>query len=126
MKPRTSNATRQRIAQRAAFWSFRIATYLVIAAASYIFLDIGIKGSRTLFMSHAPFINVEFLSDRPQTLFVFDYEGKKMTLSDQQYRSWQTTHPGADVALQTVAYSAGGIWPCIVGTALLVIGSMTL
>ena len=26
----------------------------------------------------------------------------------------------------TVAYSAGGIWPCIVGTALLVIGSMVV
>lgn len=126
MKPRSSNATRSRIAQRTAFWLFRIATYLVIAAASYIFLDIGIKGSRTLFTSRAPFINIEFLTQRPQTLYVFDYEGQKMTLSDQQFRSWQSAHPGADVAPQTVAYSAGGIWPCIVGTALLVIGSMTV
>src|SRR5437899_11055028 len=31
-----------------------------------------------------------------------------------------------DVDLTSVSYSAGGIWPCIVGTALLVIGSMTL
>ncbi|MFL6529233.1 MAG: phosphate ABC transporter permease PstA [Chthoniobacterales bacterium] len=126
MKQRSSNATRSRIAQRTAFWLFRIATYVVIAAASYIFLDIGIKGSRTLFMSHAPFINVEFLTQRPQTLYVFDYEGQKMTLGDQQFRSWQSAHPRADVAPQTVAYSAGGIWPCIVGTALLVIGSMTV
>ncbi len=26
----------------------------------------------------------------------------------------------------SIAYSAGGIWPCIVGTALLVVGSMIL
>ena len=31
-----------------------------------------------------------------------------------------------EVNPSSVAYSAGGIWPCIVGTALLVIGSMAL
>ena len=126
MKARTANATRSRILQRTAFWIFRLATYFVVVCASYIFLDIGIKGSRTLFMAHAPFINLEFLSQRPQTLYVFDFEGRKQTLSDQQFRAWQGEHPDAAVEPQTVAYSAGGIWPCIVGTALLVIGSMTL
>ncbi|HEX8680510.1 MAG TPA: phosphate ABC transporter permease PstA, partial [Chthoniobacterales bacterium] len=126
MKPRTSNAKRSRIVERGAFWLFRLAAYVIIAAATYIFLDIGIKGSRTLFTSTPPFINVEFLSDRPQTLYVFDFEGKKMTLGDQDYRAWQAAHPDAAVEPQTVAYSAGGIWPAIAGTALLVIGSMTL
>ena len=126
MKARTSNARRSRILERGAFWLFRLAAYVIIAAATYIFLDIGIKGSRTLFTSHAPFINVDFLSDRPQTLYVFDFEGQKMTLGDQDYRAWQAAHPDAAVEPQTVAYSAGGIWPCIVGTALLVIGSMAL
>ena len=126
MKARTSNARRSRMFERIAFWLFRLAAYAIIAAATYIFLDIGIKGSRTLFLSHWPFINVEFLSERPQTLYVFDFEGKKMTLGDQDYRAWQAVHPEATIEPQTVAYSAGGIWPCIVGTALLVIGSMTL
>src|SRR3954470_12873527 len=126
MKARSAHATRNRIAQGLAFWMFRLATYCVIAAASYIFLDIGVKGSRTLFMAHAPFINFTFLSERPQTLYVFDFEGKKMTLGDQDFRQWQSAHPEAAVEPETVAYSAGGIWPCIVGTALLVIGSMTL
>ncbi len=126
MKPSTSNSRRSRFVERGAFWMFRIATYLIIACASYIFLDIGLKGSRTLFMAKAPFINFTFLSERPQTLFVFDYEGKKLTLSDSDFREWKGTHPDAVVEPQTVAYSAGGIWPCIVGTALLVIGSMTL
>src|SRR3954462_14665122 len=100
--------------ERGAFWLFRLPTYFVIAAARYIFLDIGIKGSRTLFTSHAPFINFTFLSERPQTLYVFDFEGEKMTLSDQDFRKWQSAHPDAAVEPQTVAYSAGGIWPCIV------------
>ena len=126
MKARTANATRSRILQGGAFWLFRFATYFVIACAAYIFLDIGIKGSRTLFMAHAPFINVAFLTERPQTLYVFDFEGEKLSLGDQDFRQWQAAHPDAAVEPQTVAYSAGGIWPCIVGTALLVIGSMTL
>jgi phosphate transport system permease protein len=118
------HATRTRVTQSVAFWLFRIATYAILAAATYIFLDIGVKGSRTLFTSHAPFINIPFLTQRPQTLFVFEYEGKKYTLGDQDFRRWSEQHPNAEVEPASVAYSAGGVWPCIVGTALLVIGSM--
>lgn len=77
MKARTPNAVRSRLLERGAFWMFRLATYFIIACASYIFLDIGIKGSRTLFTSEPPFINLAFLSERPQTLYVFDFEGKR-------------------------------------------------
>ena len=105
------------------FWAFRLATYFVLACATYIFLDIAIKGSRTVFTNHAPFINVKFLTEPPQTLYVFDYQGKKMELSDREFRKWQETHK-EPVDATSIAYSAGGIWPCIVGTALLVIGSM--
>ena len=49
-----------------------------------------------------------------------------MTLSDRQFRQWKVEHPGTEVEASSIAYSAGGIWPCIVGTALLVIGSMAL
>ena len=121
----SSNRGRSNFLERAVFWSFRLATYLVLAAATYIFLDIGIKGSRTVFTSAAPFVNFKFLSEPPQTLYVFEYHGKKMTLSDREFRQWKTTHP-ENVEATSIAYSAGGIWPCIVGTALLVIGSMTL
>ncbi len=122
----STHARRTRIVERVLFWVFRLATYFVLACATYIFLDIGIKGSRTVFTSSPPFINVPFLTEPPQTLYVFDYEGKKLTLSDRQFREWQAAHPQAAVEPATVAYSAGGIWPCIVGTALLVIGSMVL
>jgi phosphate transport system permease protein len=69
------------------FWTFRLATYFVLACATYIFLDIAIKGSRTVFTNHAPFINVKFLTEPPQTLYVFDYQGKKMELSDREFRN---------------------------------------
>jgi len=122
----TSTATkRRRFTEAAAFWIFRLGTYLVLLCATYIFVDIGIKGGRTVFQKTAPFVNVKFLTEPPQTLYVFDYHGKKMELSDREFREWKATHK-EDVDATSVAYSAGGIWPCIVGTALLVIGSMTL
>jgi phosphate transport system permease protein len=121
----TSNKKRTRAIERIAFWSFRLATYFILACATYVFLDIGIKGSRVVFTKAAPFVNLAFLTTGPQTLYVFDYDGKKMELSDREFREWKTTHP-EDVDVTTISYSAGGIWPCIVGTALLVVGSMTL
>src|SRR5947209_6118292 len=112
--------------ERGVFWVFRLATYFILIAAAFIFLDIGIKGGRTVFTSKAPFINLSFLSEPPQTLYVFDFEGRKMALSDREFRQWKTEHPGIEPEASSIAYSAGGIWPCIVGTALLVIGSMVL
>jgi phosphate transport system permease protein len=120
----TASSNRRRsFVQTFMFWTFRLATYFVLACATYIFLDIAIKGSRTVFTNHAPFINVKFLTQPPQTLYVFDYQGKKMELSDREFRKWQETH-NEPVDATSIAYSAGGIWPCIVGTALLVVGSM--
>src|SRR6266403_4266738 len=120
-----SQYRRRRFFQWSMFWAFRLATYAVLACATYIFLDIAIKGSRTVFTSHAPFVNVKFLTQPPQTLYVFDYNGKKMELSDREFREWKETHK-EDVEATSIASSAGGIWPCIVGTALLVVGSMAV
>src|SRR6266478_9675028 len=111
----TSNSRRVRRVERVIFWLLRLATYFILACATYIFLDIGIKGSRTVFTSTPPFINVPFLTEPPQTLYVFDHEGEKMTLSDRQFRQWKVEHPGVEVEANSIAYSAGGIWPCIVG-----------
>src|SRR5436190_22951782 len=125
MTARTSKTRRGHFTQGILFWAFRLATYFILAAATYIFLDIGIKGGRTVFTSHAPFINVPFLTEPPQTLYVFEFEGKKMTLGDRDFRQWKAEHNNVDVEATSIAYSAGGIWPCIVGTTLLVVGSMT-
>ena len=122
----SSNRRRARWLQSIVFWGLRLATYFVIACATYIFLDIGIKGGRTVFQRSAPFINLAFLTEPPQTLYVFEDEGHKMTLSDRQFREWKTAHGEPAIPAASIAYSAGGIWPCIVGTALLVIGSMAL
>src|SRR3982751_1692561 len=124
--PKRTHRGRGQLLEQTLFWLFRLATYLVLAAASYIFLDIGIKGGRTVFTTKPPFVNVPFLTEPPQTLYVFDFQGEKKTLSDREFRQWKVEHPGLEVEASSIAYSAGGIWPCIVGTSLLVLGSMVL
>ena len=52
--------------------TFRLATYLVIICAGYLFLNITINGSKAVFTTEAPFINIEFLTQKPQTLHVFE------------------------------------------------------
>src|SRR5438067_5704382 len=126
MRDHSSLRPRRRALEAITFWVFRLATYFILIAAAFIFLDIGIKGGRTVFTSKPPFINLPFLTKPPQTLYVFEFEGKKMALGDREFRDWKSQHPGLEVEATGIAYSAGGIWPCIVGTALLVIGSMVL
>ena len=46
--------------------------YLVIVLAGYLFCDIAYKGSKVIFIGEAPFINVQFLTEKPQTLHVFE------------------------------------------------------
>src|SRR3954471_16705506 len=120
-----SRSRHGRFVETFAFWGFRVMTYLVLAAATYIFAHIAIKGSQTLFQISPPFVNWKFLSESPQTLYLFEYHGEKMELGDHEFRQWKLTHP-ENVEVTIVAYSAGGIWPCIVGTALLVVGSMVV
>ncbi len=117
---------RRSFSQSVVFWMFRFATYFVLACATYIFLDIGIKGAGTVFTTKPPFVNLEFLSRAPETLYVFNYQGAKQRIGDRDFREWRKTHEIDDSEVTSVAYSAGGIWPCIVGTALLVLGSMVL
>lgn len=124
--PFAHRKTPDRFLQGALRWIIRLGTYLVLVAAACIFLQIGIKGGQTVFRAHWPFVNTAFFTEKPSTLYVFEWEGKKLELSDPQFRAFQKEHPGVEVQAETYAHSAGGILPCIVGTVLLVAGSMAI
>ncbi len=160
-------------------WSFRLATYIVIICAGYIFLNIAINGSKALFTTEAPFINIDFLTQKPQTLHVFEpkeidteltatkaeivsleaksrnlgsgeiaaaaaikqqieaLEGQIETLDverkaarlmygDDAYRALAEEPDSEQYVYSNYAYSGGGIGPAIVGTCLLVVGSISI
>ncbi len=105
--------------------SLRLSTWFILICAATIFGTIIFKGAPVLFQAEAPFINFEFLTQAPETLHVFEHEGEQHELSDSNFRAYETEH---EVELQsdTYAYSGGGIFPAIIGTILLVVGSMTI
>lgn len=122
-----SRRTAARRWERAIFWLFRLATYTVLLCGAAIFLDIFVKGGRTVFTTEAPFINTTFLTEAPESLYLFEWQGKKREMGDREFRAFKEKHPEvARVPTESYVYSAGGIFPCIVGTVILVVGSMTI
>lgn len=160
-------------------WFFRIATYIVILAAGYLFANIAYNGSKAVFTTKAPFINTDFLTQKPQTLHVYepmeietelksnnakqiklraerkalgsgDNEGAatinaeldtlqeryeildeqrkegRLLYSDTEYRALEETPDESLYAYSNYAYSGGGIGPAIIGTCLLVLGSIAI
>lgn len=118
--------SRSRAGETAVNLVLRLATYGVLAAASVIFLDIGIKGGKSIFQATAPFVNVEFFTRSPETLYAFELEGRKYEMGDREMQTFRQTHDLTEIAVSSNVYSAGGIFPCIVGTVLLVTGAMTI
>jgi phosphate transport system permease protein len=114
--------------ERGVFWVLRLGTYFVLACATFIFLDIGLKGGRVIFRTEAPFINVPFLTEAPETLNVFELDGTSRTMGDREFRAFKAANPEKlqGVSIQTYVYSSGGIFPNIVGTILLVTGSILI
>jgi phosphate transport system permease protein len=109
------------------FWCFRAATYFVLLCGAGVFLNIFFKGGQTVFQTKAPFVNLTFLTESPESLYVFQWEGQKREMGDREFRAFKETHPAAaKVKADSYIYAAGGIFPCIVGTVLLVIGSMVI
>lgn len=157
----------------------RFFTYLIIVLAGYLFWDIAYKGSKVIFFSEAPFINVQFLTEKPQTLHVFEpadidsqlkaakadilsksiqrkalsnsnieeanaytlaikelneeikqldikRKERRLLFSDSEFRNLSETPSDHDYVYNTYAYSGGGIGPAIIGTTLLVFGSILI
>jgi phosphate transport system permease protein len=135
LNPFASKPSRGRAAESGVFWVFRLATYLVIACGLFVFGDIIVKGSRTVFKTEFPFVNTTFLTAAPESLYVFEHDGKKREMGDKEFRVYRAAAEAKAVAAgqptpkfntESYVYSAGGIWPCIVGTVMLVVGSMTI
>jgi len=120
--------TRAKRAEQVVSWILRLSTYFVLACAAFIFFDIGTKGGAVLFRTSAPFINLAFLTESPETLNVFEWEGKKTTMGDKAFRQFKAAHEAEFKGriVETYVYSAGGIFPNIVGTILLVAGSVLI
>ena len=103
-------------------------TWGVVLVALLIFGRICWDGAPVLFKSEAPFIDVAFLTERTQTLHVFDdASGTRHSLPASDYHAWVDKNGSEAVFNETsYSYSGGGIAGPIVGTALLTLLSTVL
>lgn len=106
----------------------RIATYIIIACALFIFSDIFIKGTPTLVKSEAPFINTEFFTESPQILSVWhDTNGNEYSMTQTNFDAWVLENPSKEVIdKHDYTASGGGVLGPLMGTAFLVIICMSI
>ncbi len=123
----SNRPTKAKTVQNTAFWIMRSMTYTIVILATLIFGTIFIKGGSTVFQTTFPFVNTTFLFSKPETLHIVTSDGNKLQMGDKEWRAYEEKNPNAVIEdHKTYVYSAGGIFPCIVGTVLLVLGSMTI
>lgn len=129
---RTSSANRL---ERGLIWCLRFSTWAILFSGLMVLGTIFWKGAGTLLQSEFPFINTSFLTEAPQTLHVFEHDGESLEMSDSEFRAWREGQAQAHAASgetfevpesKSYVYAAGGIFPNIVGTLLLVAGSMSI
>ena len=103
-------------------------TYLMVMIAVLLFGKIIIDGAPAIFTSEFPFVDIEFLTAKNETLHVFDdAKGTRHQLPASKYNEYIEAHAGQQIYNeQTFSYSGGGIAGPIVGTALLTCGSIIL
>ncbi len=103
-------------------------TYLIVLIAVLLFAKIVIDGAPSIFSSKFPFVDIEFLTAKNETLHVFDdKEGTRHQLPASKYNDYLKAHPEETIYNEkTFSYSGGGIAGPIAGTALLTIGAMIL
>ena len=103
-------------------------TYLMVMIAVLLFGKIIIDGAPAIFTSEFPFVDIEFLTAKNETLHVFDdAKGTRHQLPASKYNQYIEAHAGQQIYNeQTFSYSGGGIAGPIIGTALLTCGSIIL
>ncbi len=101
----------------------RLATYFILLCAAFIFFDIIRKGAPVVVQSEFPFVNTEFFTKSPETLMTFETEqGEFFKMDFGDYSQWKRDNPDSRIVEEhSHAYSGGGIFGPLVGTALLTI-----
>lgn len=105
-----------------------VATYFVVLVALLLFGKIVKDGAPVLFKAEAPFVDLDFLLSKNETLHVFDdANGVRRQMPASEYSAYIREDGGRVVHNeQTFSYSGGGIVGPIAGTLLLTAGSMVL
>jgi phosphate transport system permease protein len=119
--------SRAALRETLARWILRLGTFFIVLVTVGILAHITVKGAPVVFRSTWPFVNVQFLTKLPSTLHVIeDVKGNKVEV-DVDRADQVKAQLGEDFHSETtISHSGGGILGPIVGTALLVIVSISV
>jgi hypothetical protein len=65
------------------------ATYFVLLCGVLVFGTSSSRARHGVFKTRAPFINVPFLTEAPESLYVFEYQGKKAEMGDRAFAQFR-------------------------------------
>lgn len=101
----------------------RLAAYFILGCAFYIFVDIVVKGAPVVFKATPPFVNTEFFTKSPETLMTFETsDGVFHKMNFPEYSKFKAENPALEIVEEhSHAFSGGGIFGPLVGTALLTV-----
>lgn len=125
--PFAGDNTRIQRREMIARWLLRLGSYSVVLVTVAIFAHITVKGLPVMLKPEFPFIDTTFLTELPSTLHVIeDQEGNITRANPTQAEDIKQALGDSFRSEKTVPYSGGGILGPIVGTALLVIVSVSV
>jgi phosphate transport system permease protein len=124
--PFAHRPSRGRAFEKGVLSVFRAATYLILLCGAVVFADIVFKGVPTVVngfktTAHFPYVTNTFLFTAPESLYVFDYEGKNREMGDQEFRAFRAAEeakataaglpliPTAPTRLQTLQAQLEGL-----------------
>ena len=125
--PFAGDNTRIQRREMIARWLLRLGSYSVVLVTVAIFAHITVKGLPVMLKPEFPFIDTTFLTELPSTLHVIeDQEGNITRANPTEADDIKQALGDNFRSEKTVPYSGGGILGPIVGTALLVIVSVSV
>jgi phosphate transport system permease protein len=125
--PFAEKQNRRALHEFLARWLLRLGTFSLVIITLGIMLHIAAKGTPVVFQSKWPFVNTKFLTALPATLHVIeDSKGHKIEVDANEADQVKAALGHNIHSETTISHSGGGILGPIVGTALLVIVSVSV
>ena len=109
-------------------WVCRLLAYGFLVGVAVVFLKVLVGGIGALVQPSFPFVNLAFLTEGPESLYVFQLDGETRQMGEQAFRAFLAAEGLDETAVNPRLYplASGGIGPAIAGTLFLMVGAIGL